>query len=116
MMKQKEESDKRLLALEIVMGTITTIMYIALVMIASILELSESTRLLIIIPSTILLLLMCFVLLKIEQVAGYYECAKCHHKYVPTYSSVLWAMHRGRTRHLKCPKCGKKSWNKKVVK
>ena len=53
---------------------------------------------------------------KIEQVAGYYECGKCHHKYVPTYSSVFFAMHVGRTRYMKCPKCHKNSWNKKVIK
>ena len=53
--------------------------------------------------------------LKIEQVAGYYECAKCHHKYVPTFKSVFFAMHIGRTRFMKCPECNKKSWNKKVI-
>ena len=53
--------------------------------------------------------------IKIEQTAGYYECGNCHYKYVPEYSSVFWAMHMGRTRYMKCPKCHKKSWNKKVL-
>ena len=75
----------------------------------------ERVRLLIIVPSTVILFIMCLVALRIEQVAGYYECAKCHHKYVPTYSSVLWAAHFGRTRHMKCPKCHKKSWSKKTI-
>ena len=52
----------------------------------------------------------------IEQVAGYYECNKCHERYVPTYKQVLFAMHNGRTRYMKCPKCHKYSWNKKVIK
>ena len=56
-----------------------------------------------------------FFAIKIEQVAGYYECKECGHKHVPTFSQVLWAMHMGRTRYLKCPNCGKKSWQKKVV-
>ena len=51
--------------------------------------------------------------IRIEQVAGYYECQKCHHKYIPTYSSVLWSMYINRTRYMKCPKCNEKSWNKK---
>ncbi|MBQ2916613.1 MAG: helix-turn-helix transcriptional regulator [Clostridia bacterium] len=113
MKKQKEEADKRLLTIEIVMGVITLIMYLALVMIASYVEMPDNARLLIIIPATVLLLPMCLVALRIEQVAGYYECAKCHHKYVPTYSSVLWAMHINRTRYMRCPKCNKKSWQKK---
>ena len=113
MKKQKEELDKRLLTIEIVMGLITLIMYLALVMIASYVEMSDNIRLLIIIPATVLVIGMCLVALRIEQVAGYYECAKCHHKYVPTYKSVLWAMHINRTRYMKCPECGKRSWQKK---
>ena len=53
--------------------------------------------------------------LRIEQVAGYYECSNCHHKYIPTYKSVFLAQHMGRTRKMKCPECGKKNWHKKVV-
>ena len=115
MRKQKEEADRRLLTIEIVMGVITLIMYLALVMIASYVEMSDSTRLLIIIPATVLLFLMSLAALRIEQVAGYYECEKCHHKYVPTYKSVLWAMHINRTRYMKCPECGRRSWQKKRV-
>lgn len=53
--------------------------------------------------------------LRIEQVAGYYECRKCGHRYVPSYKAVNLAMHIGRTRYMKCPKCGKRSWQKKVI-
>ena len=115
MKKQKEESDKRLLRIEIIMGLITVIMYMVLVMTVAFLQIEENVQLLIILPATVLVILMCFVALKIEQVAGYYECRKCHHKYVPTYNSVLWAMHVNRTRYMKCPNCNKRSWNKKVI-
>ena len=54
-------------------------------------------------------------LIKIEQTAGYYECAECGHRYVPTFRSVFWSAHMGRTRKMVCQKCGKKSWNKKVI-
>ena len=115
MIKQKEEADKRLLTIELVMGIITVVMYIGLVMVASFVEMQEFIRILIISISTILVFIMCFFALRIEQIAGYYECAKCHHKYVPTYSDVLWAMHVNRTRYMKCPKCKEKSWQKKVI-
>ena len=115
MQKQKEESDRRLLTIEIVMGVITLVLYIALVMGVGFLPIKESTQVMIIMLATLLIVIMAFVALKIEQVAGYYECRKCHHKYVPTYSSVLWAMHIGRTRYMKCPECNKKSWQKKVI-
>ena len=54
--------------------------------------------------------------LKIEQVSGFYECAKCGHKHEPSYKQVVGAMHFGRTRYLKCPHCNQRSWQKKVIK
>ena len=69
-----------------------------------------------IILSFVLFIVMCLFAIRIEQKAGYYKCAKCGHKHVPTYLQVNWAMHYGRTRYMKCPSCGKRSWNKKVVK
>ena len=113
--KQKEESDKKILTMEIVMGIASIIIFLILIMTASFIEMQDWVRLLIIIPSTIFLFIVCLLLLQIEQTAGYYECQKCHYKYVPTYSSVLWAMHINRTRYMKCPKCNEKSWQKKVI-
>ena len=54
--------------------------------------------------------------LLIEKDAGFYECPHCHDKHIPTFKQVLLAMHMGRTRYMKCPKCHKAGWQKKVVK
>ena len=32
-----------------------------------------------------------------------------------TYWQTNLAMHMGRTRYMKCPECGKRSWQKKVL-
>ena len=53
--------------------------------------------------------------LKIETETGHYECQKCHHKYVPKYSKVYFAMHIGTKRYMKCPKCNERTWQKKVL-
>lgn len=53
--------------------------------------------------------------IKIETEAGKYECKNCGHRYVPKYSSVYLAPHLGRTRHMTCPKCHKKSWQRKLA-
>lgn len=63
----------------------------------------------------ILFMVACFVALKIEQKAGYYECQECGYKYVPTYKQVLMAPHINRSRLMKRPHCGKKTYQKKVV-
>ena len=64
----------------------------------------------------IVFLIPCFYALKLEVSVGAYKCKNCGHEIVPTYSEALWAMHRGTTRYLKCPKCNKRTWCKKVFK
>ena len=64
----------------------------------------------------ILFLPACFYALKLEVSVGAYKCKNCGHKFVPTYSQALNAMHMGFTRHLKCPNCGKRTWCKKIIK
>lgn len=113
--KQKEESDKRLLSIEIVIGVLISIIFFALVFIASLVEMKEWLRITLILTGFIPFVIMIPFAIHIEQTAGYYECQKCHYKYVPSYNSVLFAMHKGRTRYMKCPKCGEKSWNKKIL-
>ena len=61
-------------------------------------------------------LMPCFYALKLEVSVGAYKCKNCGYEIVPTYSEALWAMHRGTTRHLKCPNCNKRTWCKKVLK
>ena len=115
MVKQKEETDKKLLRLEIVIGYLASITFFILIFVASFVEMEKWVRVLLIALGAASFVFGMFNCLKIEQTAGYYECAKCHHKYVPTYSKVLWSMHINRTRYMKCPKCNKKSWQKKVI-
>ena len=113
--RQKEASDKRLLNMEIVTGVIGTIFFVSAILFAALLDLPTWLRIVLIAISFVLIFVMCFFLVRIEQVAGYYECKHCHHRYVPTYKQVNLAMHMGRTRYMKCPKCGKKSWQRKVI-
>ncbi|MBQ8624367.1 MAG: helix-turn-helix transcriptional regulator [Oscillospiraceae bacterium] len=115
MIKQKEESDKRLLRAEIVMGICCILPLIASTVIVSFVPMEEWLAAVIVLTSIIPLLIATPFALRIEQKAGYYECAKCGHRYVPTYKSVFMAMHTNRTRYMKCPECHKKSWQKKVL-
>ena len=115
MVKQKEESDKRLLTLEWVIGILSVSILLIPIIIGALLEIEEWKRVVICFAGFIPCIVGFIFSLKIEQVAGYYECKECGHRYVPTFSQVLWAMHMGRTRYMKCPNCGKKSWQKKVI-
>ena len=115
MIKQKEEADKRLLTMEIVIGVIASINFFVLIFVAYFIEMEEWIRTLLIIIGFIPFIIGALFAIKIEQTAGYYECQKCHHRYVPTYKNVLWTAHINRTRYMRCPKCNKKSWQKKVI-
>jgi len=113
--KEKEEKDKQLLDLEIVIGLFSSLTFLILIFVASFVEMPSWLRLILILFGSIMFAIGVGKAVKIEQTAGYYECNECHYKYVPEYSSVFWAMHMGRTRYMKCPECGKKSWQKKVI-
>ena len=116
--KEKEEADKRLLTMEIVIGVVSTVFLLAMLAVGAVFMLRYDLKWVFFLLFGIGLLqfLICMhIALRIEQVAGYYECQKCGHKHIPKYWSVTLAMHFGRTRYLKCPQCGKRSWNKKVL-
>lgn len=115
MAKEKERADKHLLTLEIVFGVISVIILLALCIFASYAEMADWLRTVLILIGFAPILVFSPFAIMIEQRAGYYECKKCNHKYVPTFKSVFFAMHSGRTRYMKCPKCGQKSWQKKVI-
>ena len=115
MTKLKEEKDRQLLSLEIFIGVISSVIFVGSVLIVGWLELSKLPAIIIITISSILFAIGMGLALRIEQTAGYYECKNCHHKYVPTYQSVFFAQHINRTRKMKCPKCNKKTWHKKVI-
>lgn len=115
MVKEKEKNDKLLLRCEILMGVVCISIMLALTAVASLVAMKESLRILLILIGLVPLLIATPFMLKIEQIAGYYECKECGHKYVPKYSSVFYAMHINRTRYMKCPECNKRSWHKKVI-
>ena len=115
MAKNEEKNNKKLLfsMYTLLFTSLTFFLFTILITILFIPEGPE--QLIIILILTIILLIAGFTALKLELEAGYYECKKCHHRFVPKYKEALWAMHMGTTRYLKCPKCDKKSWSKKVM-
>ena len=117
--KDKEEFDKALLKVESIIVFVSLIfVFFILGFFALLVEsgkIDENLSLIFVIPTIIYIVFIGLFALKIEQVAGYYLCNKCKHKHIPSYINVNLAMHIGRTRFLKCPKCGKYSWNKKIV-
>ena len=115
LIKQKEQSDKQLLQVEVIVGILSIIVLFVPIMIGALLPMEDWQRLVLVFSGFIPAIVGFSFALKIEQVAGYYECKVCGHKYVPTYKAMHMAPHMGRTRYMRCPKCNEKSWQKKVI-
>lgn len=118
MIKEKEKNDKRLLTLEWVIGGLSILILLVPIMIAGLLPagaVEDWVRVVLIFVGFVPCFIGFFFAIKIEQIAGYYQCRACGHKYVPSYKSVNLAPHMGRTRYMRCPECQKKTWQKKVI-
>ena len=117
--KQNEETNKFVLKIEVAFAIISIVSLLVnlffAIYVAEKFDASVFSFIIIAITMVLFLVSMLFCL-RIEQKAGFYVCKICGHKHVPTYNQVNMAMHVGRLRYMKCPKCGKKSWNKKVLK
>ena len=115
MVKKEEMQNKKLMMYENVIGFGSTISFLIQVLVAVFFVKNTTAQILLFILAFAFLIVGVSFALKIKAETGYYECQKCHNKYVPKYSSVYFAMHLGTTRYMKCPKCGKRSWQKKVM-
>ncbi len=113
--KEKEAADRMLLRVEMMIVAVCIGFMLALCAIAKFVELEEWVRITLIVIGVAPVIVLAPFMIRIEQTAGYYVCGVCGHRHVPKYTSVFASMHIGTTRYLKCPKCGKRSWQKKVL-
>lgn len=117
---ENEKYAKRLLRSEsyiVVVGVVASLaMIIAGIIIALKNGENDPLAVVLIVSGCVIVVVAGLIGLGIEVKTGYYECAECGHIYKP--SSLLktaFAMHINTTRYMKCPKCGKRCWQKKVL-
>ena len=115
MRREVEEKNRQMLGTEYWIVFSTVISGLVMVFVAAFTEMPVWLRIVLIVFAFVMIFTVAFIAVGIEQKAGYYECQHCHHRYVPTYWKTNLAMHIGRTRYMKCPECGKRSWQKKVL-
>lgn len=115
MRKEVEAKNSQMLWMEYVIGIPALVAGVAMILIAAFIDMPTGLMAVLIVFALVMILAVAFIAVGIEQKAGYYECQHCHIRYVPTYKSVNLAIHRVRTRYMKCPECGQRSWQKKVL-
>ena len=114
--QQQVQNSKKLLNLEVFIGFSSTVSCLIMVFAACFATQILGWRLGLLGAALVLLAAGIAVAVKLEHDAGYYECPHCHARYVPTLKAVVFAPHRGRSRKMKCPHCGKKGYHKKALK
>lgn len=112
---EQSKINKSLLNMEYFIVFSSIVMLLTCVILASYLNIQNYLRIIIIAIGFLNVIVMFIVSVIIETKVGFYQCGKCGHKYIPTYSQSVNSMHMGRTKYMKCPKCKQRSWNKKVI-
>ena len=113
--RQEELNNKKLLALENVIGYTCSISFLILIFAASFAVTTSMWRIGMIVSGSIIFLIGMYHSVKLEHNAGYYECPNCRKRYVPTMRAVIMAPHKGRNRKMKCPYCSQRGYHKKVL-
>ena len=115
MRRQIEEKNRQLLRTEYLIIIPAVVLGLVLILVASFIEIPSVWRGTLIFFAVAMIVVFAFIAVGIEQKAGYYECQKCHDRHVPTFWQTNLAPHIGRTRYMKCPACGRWSYQKKVL-
>jgi transcriptional regulator with XRE-family HTH domain len=115
MRRQVEEKNRQLLRTEYLIVIPAVVLGLVLILVASFVEIPSVWRGTLIFFAVAMIVVFAFIAVGIEQKAGYYECQKCHDRHVPTFWQTNLAPHIGRRRYMKCPACGRWSYQKKVL-
>jgi len=117
MRREIEIQNKRILTLNKIIMNLAIIIFVVIGLVATFIEMSMLIRNIIFAVDLVMLILVGFFTLNILQKTGYYECQECKHQYIPRYTQMFFSM-SGITNtnwRMKCPKCKKKWWHKKVL-
>ena len=101
------------IAMTIVLVLGTTIPSLILIMLAGLLDTEVWVRALLIGIAMFIILISLLVGCFLDNDYGSFECNNCGHKFVPSFSAYVFGIHTLTRRHLKCPKCGKRTWCKR---
>ena len=113
--RQEELNNKKLLALENVIGYTCSAAFLVLIFAASFAVTTSVWHIIMILTGSVIFVIGMYHSIKLEHDAGYYECPNCGRRYVPTMRAIILAPHKMRDRRMKCPYCNQRGYNKKVL-
>lgn len=114
LIKTSNDAKKRL-TLSFIIACITIIAGLSIIIIGSIFAEPIWLKIVSIVISLIIVVLGIGVCCVLTVDAGVYKCPNCGEKFVPSMKDFIFGFHTFTKRKLKCPKCGKKSYCKKLL-
>lgn len=107
--KEKIQNKKKLIG-EILIGCAFICSVITLILLVGIVSIATYLKIILIVLSLIFIFVGLFGLVLLDVNIGYFECAECHERFIPSIKDYVFGMHTLKKRKLKCPMCGKKTW------
>lgn len=116
-MIQEREQNKKKAILTIITGTISTAAFITLILVVGVYTeaIALPVKILLVCIACAIFISGLIVAMEGERTVGYYQCKACGEYFIPAFGAYVFGLHVLSTRHLQCPKCGKKTWCKKVL-
>lgn len=107
--KEKIQNKKKLIG-KILIGCAFIGSVITLILLVGIVSIATYLKIILIVLSLIFIFVGLFGLVLLDVNIGYFECAECHERFIPSIKDYVFGMHTLKKRKLKCPICGKKTW------
>lgn len=112
LMKKMSETKFRMIV-EVCVLFLTLVSSISLIMVASYVSLTTAWRISLTAIGLVIIAIGIFICAILEMREAVFECKKCGAKFIPTKTAYIMGIHTITRRHLKCPKCGQRSWCKR---
>ena len=107
--KERIQNKKKLIG-EILIGCAFIGSVITLILLVGLVSIATYLKIILVVLSLIFIIVGLFGLVILDVNIGYFECAECHERFIPSIKDYVFGMHTLKKRKLKCPKCGKKTW------
>lgn len=116
MIKEREENKKKIM-LTTMTGIISIVAFLTLILVVAVYAevMALPVKVLLVCIACGIFITGIAAAMEGERTVGYYKCKACGELFTPTVGAYLLGVHILTTRHLKCPKCGKRTWCKKVL-
>ncbi|MBQ8428750.1 MAG: helix-turn-helix transcriptional regulator [Clostridia bacterium] len=109
LIQEKQEAKFRMI-IEVLVIFITLLSGCSLIMLTGLADLRTPNRIALIVVSVIIFVVGIGVCAALEMRNARFKCVKCGEKFYPSKTAYIMGVHTITRRHLKCPKCGKRSW------